>query len=176
METEPLGWVLRLMMHRAKCLFPLLLLLVIPPVQSELPPISTEWKQRATESLRHHITNTSRNPFAAHIESSTATVPQTQALNEATVPLLSSLTGLLTQAATETLSLSREIRPDIDWPKPFWNLGETEESSWQRRFDWFQNEMLGGVDGASAEVSGASGFRPQESFIETTPLQIGNEP
>jgi len=138
----------------SKCgfLFPILLGSILVPMAQGETPVFFEWKMRATESLRNRIAQERPNPFIAHVESSTPETAQPADTVENTLPILSSLTHFLTQAATETVSFSREIRPSIEWPKRLWRSGESEEWSWRERFNWFQNEQRNQVDSASAEI------------------------
>jgi hypothetical protein len=135
----------------------LLLVLSIPSVLTGFaePPISSEWKLRMTESLRKRIEKGYNNPFAIEVASTTETTALPSATAETIVPLLSSLTSLLTQATTETISFSREIRPSIEWPKAFWDLRESDDWSWRKRFNWFQNENPGEAPSATTEVGGS---------------------
>ena len=136
--------------------FFLLFFLVQVPCLGQ-PPISVEWKQRATNSLRTHILKMGINPFDQQTEpSATPNHARFQAPAEEPVSLLSSLTNLLTRATTETLSLSREIRPSIEWPKKFWNFEDSEEWRWTKRFKWFQEGNQGEVLGATRNIGDSS--------------------
>ena len=97
-------------------------------------PVAVEWKQRFTESMRERVVRQSANPFEIETLSSTRTIASNPPMIEESLPILSSLTQLLTNAATETVTLSREIRPSVDWSDSLRNLGDSARSSWSERF------------------------------------------
>lgn len=117
-------------------------------------PVSREWKQRLTDSLRRKIVQAGEGMTVGSVRPATPeAAPLSSAATEETIPLLSSLTGLLTQAATETLTFSREMRPSLEWPGQLWNARETEGWSWRRRLQWFQSRE---GESAAAPLSAAS--------------------
>jgi len=130
------------MFSLVRIVFVLLALTGLSPSGAE-SPISAEWKQRLTESARERIVEQAANPFA-RAETSSATESQRRpgTVTEESLPILSSLSQLLTQAATETVSLSRDMRPRLDWPGALWIASETEEWSWRERFTWFRDEAI----------------------------------
>lgn len=117
-----------------------LILVCIGQTAAAESPVSREWKQRLTDSLRRKIVQSGEGMTVGAVRPAThEEVPLSSAATEETIPLLSSLTGLLTQAATETLTFSREMRPTLEWPGQLWNARETEGWSWRRRLQWFQS-------------------------------------
>lgn len=136
-----------------------------PHLGSAESPVSAEWKQRMTESLRKRIIEEGTNPFQVEVVSATANASISATATEESLPILSSLAQLLTQAATETATLSQELRPAIDWPGGFWSPRNTEDWSWRKRFNWFQNEGREGIENATEERDSDS---PSPPFLDRT--------
>lgn len=121
-------------------------------------PVSREWKQRLTDSLRRKIVQAGEGMTVGAVRPATPeAAPLSSAATEETIPLLSSLTGLLTQAATETLTFSREMRPSLEWPGQLWNTRETEGWSWRQRLQWFQSRES---ESAEAPLNSATKVTP----------------